>query len=82
MVMRAWLLSGGAVTALLLAAGSALAQAQPPGQPPAQTVQATPSEVQEVVVTARLNAARDSIQPQVGASTYAFSQQQAGRSQG
>ncbi len=31
----------------------------------------------EVVVTAtRLNAARDSIQPQVGASTYAFSRQQ------
>jgi outer membrane receptor for ferrienterochelin and colicins len=77
MVMRAWLLSGGAATALLLAAGSAAAQAQPPAQPPAETPAPPSNQVQEVVVTAsRLNAARDSIQPQVGASTYAFSRQQ------
>ena len=50
--------------AMALAVGSAQAQA-------------ASGQVQEVVVTAtRLNAARDSIQPQVGASTYAFSQQQ------
>ncbi|MEI9891407.1 MAG: TonB-dependent receptor [Caulobacteraceae bacterium] len=70
MAKRAVLFSGGAMAALLLAAGSA----------EAQTSAATPapsSAVSEIVITAtRLNAARDSIQPQVGASTYAFSQQQ------
>src|SRR6185312_3027663 len=73
MTMRAWLLSGGASAALLLGAGSTAAQAQTPPQGPASA----PSQVEEVVVTAtRLNAARDSIQPQVGASTYAFTRQQ------
>jgi outer membrane receptor protein involved in Fe transport len=73
MAMRAWLLSGAAATALLLAAGSAAAEAQP--QAPGSA--SPPGQVSEVVVTAtRLNAARDSIQPQVGASTYAFTRQQ------
>ena len=65
--MQAWLLSGASALALALSAGSA--QAQSPASPSGQ--------VSEVVVTAsRLNAARDSIQPQVGASTYAFSARQ------
>jgi outer membrane receptor protein involved in Fe transport len=69
MARRAWLLSGGALAALLLCAGAAAAQT--PSAAPGD------STVQEVVVTAaRLNQARDSIQPQVGASTYAFSEQQ------
>jgi hypothetical protein len=67
MERRALLCAGGAVMALLLADRSAAAQA-----PVAKS-----GAVSEVVVTAaRLNAARDSIQPQVGASTYAFSEQQ------
>jgi hypothetical protein len=73
MAIRAWLLSGSASAVLLLAAGSASAQsrAAAPG------ADASGDPVSEVVVTAaRLNAARDSIQPQLGASTYAFSQQQ------
>jgi outer membrane receptor for ferrienterochelin and colicins len=42
----------------------------------ADTDSSNPSTVSEVVVTAqRLDAARDSIQPQVGASTYSISQQ-------
>ena len=62
MAVRAKLLSSGALAALMLAAGAARGQA--PG-------------VAEIVVTAtRLNAARDSIAPQVGASTYDFGVQQ------
>jgi len=58
---RIWLLSGAAAAGLLLGAGTAKADGAP---------------VAEVVVTAtRLNQARDSIQPQVGASTYSFSSQ-------
>ncbi|MGZ5984124.1 MAG: TonB-dependent receptor [Caulobacteraceae bacterium] len=69
MAMRPWLLSGCACVALLLGAGSAAAQGAAPAS--------ASGPVSEVVVTAaRLNAARDSIQPQVGASTYAFSKQQ------
>jgi outer membrane receptor protein involved in Fe transport len=69
MAQRAWLFSGAAAMALLLGAGPAAAQAPDPS--------ASGGQVSEVVVTAtRLNAARDSIQPQVGASTYAFSRQQ------
>src|ERR1700761_3035802 len=57
---RVWLLSAG-VAALLLGAGTARADDAP---------------LSEVVVTAtRLNAARDLIQPQIGASTYSFSNQ-------
>jgi hypothetical protein len=70
------LFSTAASIACLMWAGAASAQQQPASgeaNPPA----APSSQVEEVVVTAgRLNAARDSIQPQVGASTYAFSQQQ------
>lgn len=63
MTMRAGLVCAGAGMALLLGAGAAAAQGE--------------GAVSEVVVTAtRLNAARDSIQPQVGASTYAFTRQQ------
>ena len=68
MTQRAWLLSGAAAV-VMLSAGGASAQDQPTPSPS--------GAVSEVVVTAsRLNAARDSIQPQVGASTYAFSRQQ------
>ena len=71
MTKRFWLLCGSASVALALGASSAQAQAS------AQSPAATPGQVSEVVVTAaRLNAARDLIQPQVGASTYAFSAQQ------
>lgn len=66
MAMRVWLLSGSALAGLFLA-GSAWADTAAPAS----------GAVSEVVVTAtRLNQARDSIQPQVGASTYAFSAQQ------
>jgi outer membrane cobalamin receptor len=72
MKTSALLLSTAASTACLLWAGAAAAQQQEQPQPAAPS-----GQVEEVVVTAsRLNAARDSIQPQVGASTYAFSQQQ------
>jgi outer membrane receptor for ferrienterochelin and colicins len=65
--MRAWLLSGGACAVVAFGAGSA----------PAQTPASPSGQVSEVVITAtRLNAARDSIQPQVGASTYAFTARQ------
>jgi outer membrane cobalamin receptor len=70
MKTRASLLSSVALTTCVLWAGAAAAQPQEPPTSPS-------NQVEEVVVTAtRLNAARDSIQPQVGASTYAFSQQQ------
>jgi outer membrane receptor protein involved in Fe transport len=62
MVMRAMLLAGSALVLVSVAAPAALAA---PGD-----------AVSEVVVTARrLNAARDSIQPQTGASTYTLSNQ-------
>jgi outer membrane receptor for ferrienterochelin and colicins len=65
MAMRAKLLSGAAAAALLVLASPALAADPPPG-----------GAVAEVVVTAqRLNAARDSIQPQTGASTYTLTSQ-------
>jgi outer membrane receptor protein involved in Fe transport len=70
MARRRWLLSGAGATALALAAAG-MAQAQ------SATATGKPGGVSEVVVTAqRLNQARDSIQPQVGASTYSFSEQQ------
>jgi outer membrane receptor protein involved in Fe transport len=60
--MRAWLLSGAAAGGLLLGAGSAQAQAPAAGGS---------KPLSEVVVTAqRLDAARETIQPQTGASTY------------
>jgi outer membrane receptor protein involved in Fe transport len=66
MTMRTRLL-GGSVLAGLAMAGAAHADVAAPAT----------GAVSEVVVTAaRLNQARDSIQPQVGASTYAFSAQQ------
>ena len=65
MTIRARLL-GGSVMAGLAMAGAAHAAPDPAS-----------GAVSEVVVTAtRLNQARDSIQPQVGASTYAFSAKQ------
>ena len=68
--MRAKWLSGAPIAALLAAGG---AHAQAPVAAPA----ASSPGVSEVVVTARrLNQARDSIQPQVGASTYDFTTQQ------
>jgi outer membrane receptor for ferrienterochelin and colicins len=70
MATRKGLLSGSALAVCLLAAGVARAQAQ--GQAPAPAT----GGVSEVVVTAaRLNAARDSIQPQTGASTYTLTNQ-------
>ena len=66
MTMRTRLL-GASVLAGLAIAGAAQADTAAPAT----------GAVSEVVVTAtRLNQARDSIQPQVGASTYAFSAQQ------
>lgn len=66
MTMRVRLL-GGSVLAGLAVAGAAHADVAAPAS----------GAVSEVVVTAtRLNQARDSIQPQVGASTYAFTEQQ------
>lgn len=63
MSVRSILFAGAAVCALAGAAGPALADTAAPA-------------VGEVVVTAqRLNAARDSIQPQIGASTYSFNSQ-------
>src|SRR5579872_4153662 len=80
MARRKWLLAGAGAAALAMSAGMAFAQpaAPSPANPPVQAAAAAKSGgVSEVVVTAqRLNQARDSIQPQVGASTYAFSQQQ------
>jgi outer membrane receptor for ferrienterochelin and colicins len=59
----------------LLLAASAVAICAP-ALALADTDASNPSTVSEVVVTAqRLDAARDSIQPQVGASTYSISQQ-------
>ena len=70
MARRIGLVSGSAWAVLLMGAGAAAAQA--PASAPASG-----GTVSEVVVTAtRLNAARDSIQPQVGASTYTFGEQQ------
>jgi len=70
MTFRARCLLAAAPLALI---GSA-AWAQP-GAPAGPSANAP--DVSEVVVTAtRLNQARDSIQPQVGASTYAFSEKQ------
>jgi outer membrane receptor protein involved in Fe transport len=65
MAMRGWLLGCSVLTGLAVAP-SAWAQTAPAA-----------GGVAEVVVTGtRLNQARDSIQPQVGASTYAFTAQQ------
>jgi outer membrane receptor for ferrienterochelin and colicins len=65
MAIRVRLIGGGVIAGLAMAGGSQAAPAAPSGA------------VAEVVVTgARLNQARDSIQPQVGASTYAFTAQQ------
>jgi outer membrane receptor for ferrienterochelin and colicins len=65
MAMRAKLLSGAAAAAFLALSSPALAADPAPG-----------GAVAEVVVTAqRLNAARDSIQPQTGASTYTLTDQ-------
>jgi len=56
---------------VLLYAGGALAQQTPPTAPPAPA--ASDPAVSAIVVTAqRLNAARDSIQPDLGASKYTF----------
>jgi outer membrane receptor protein involved in Fe transport len=75
MTLRAKLLSSGAMALGLLTAGGALAQTAA-AQTPAQTPPAPKGAVSEVVVTAqRLNAARDSIQPQIGASTYSLTSQ-------
>jgi outer membrane receptor protein involved in Fe transport len=64
-----------ASSALILAAPQAWAQAQPPQsqpQPPMQP-QVSDHAVKEVVITAhRLDAARDAIQPDTGASTYSM----------
>ena len=61
------ILASSAPLALILA-GAAQSQAQTATTAPAKT-----STLSEVVVTAkRLDAARDSIQPQIGASTYKF----------
>ncbi len=63
--LRPMLLTGSALALAFSVAGSAFAADAAPG-----------GGVSEVVVTAqRLNAARDTIQPQTGASTYAFNQQ-------
>jgi outer membrane receptor protein involved in Fe transport len=65
MAMRAMLLSGGALAAFLGLSGPAFAADPAPA-----------AGVSEVVVTAqRLNFARDSIEPQTGASTYSFTNQ-------
>ena len=62
---RHWLLSGGAAAALLLGAGMAKADAPTPAGDGGS------KGVSEVVVTAqRLDAARETIQPATGASTY------------
>jgi outer membrane receptor protein involved in Fe transport len=70
MILRSMLLSGSALASVLAVVWGIGA--------PAFADEAAPSgRVSEVVVTAqRLNAARDSIQPQVGASTYAFDSKQ------
>jgi outer membrane receptor for ferrienterochelin and colicins len=66
MTSRVWFLTSAAATALLFGAGSAEAQAQTPA-----TASGKSGSVSEVVVTAqRLDAARETIQPQTGASTY------------
>src|ERR1700761_5399548 len=66
MIRRAGMLSGGAAAALLLGAGSAMAQAATPAA----------GAVSEIVVTAqRLDAAQEAIQPQTGASTYTLPRQ-------
>jgi outer membrane receptor protein involved in Fe transport len=63
MSVRSMLLAGAALGVLATLAGPAFADTAAPA-------------VGEVVVTAqRLNAARDLIQPQIGASTYSFSKQ-------
>jgi outer membrane receptor protein involved in Fe transport len=65
--------------ALAASAGGAIADDQAPPTPPAggpSASAAAPASVSEIVVTARrLDAARATIQPQLGASTYALSQQ-------
>ncbi|MDB5459492.1 MAG: TonB-dependent receptor [Caulobacteraceae bacterium] len=67
MAMRSMLLSGSALAAGLVLAPAAFAADAPAGG----------GAVSEVVVTAeRLNQARDSIQPQTGASTYSFDSKQ------
>jgi hypothetical protein len=74
MAMRSILLSATAIAAALSLGAPAFA-ADP--QPPSPQSPSPESGVSEVVVTAqRLNAARDSIQPQTGASTYAFDSKQ------
>jgi outer membrane receptor for ferrienterochelin and colicins len=68
MAKRVWLLSGGAVAALLLGAGSSQAQGLGQAAAPAAGSQGAVSEI--VVTAQRLDAARETIQPQTGASTY------------
>jgi outer membrane receptor for ferrienterochelin and colicins len=69
---KTWIYAA-APMALALAAGPALADDQsgtaPAASPPA------PSTTEVVVTAQRLDAARDTIQPQLGASTYSLSQQ-------
>jgi len=80
--MRRGLFACAALASAILAspaiADDQVAPSSPPQTAPAP-IPASPGTAQttaEVVVTAqRLDAARDTIQPQVGASVYSFSQQ-------
>ena len=67
---RRWLLTSAAALAFGLTASAASAQTAPP----AGAAKPAGGEVSEVVITAqKLDAARATIQPQLGASTYAMS---------
>ena len=69
MELKSWLF--GAAGAAALIAGPAIAARQPSLQRPARM----PTDTTIVVTAKRLNAARASIQPQVGASTYTINAQ-------
>jgi outer membrane receptor for ferrienterochelin and colicins len=79
---KTWMYAAAPLALALAAApASALADDQAPTRPPPASDTATASSSKattsnEIVVTAqRLDAARDTIQPQLGASTYTFNQQ-------
>ena len=75
---KTWMYAAAPLALALAAApASALAddQAQTQPQPPATPSSIAPSTKEIVVTAQRLDAARDTIQPQLGASTYTFNQQ-------
>ena len=74
MALRSVLLGAAGLLALTTAQAQAQAEAAPPGAPEAGAT-ASPTSSPIVVTAERLNAARESIEPSLGATTYSITNQ-------